>query len=216
VARARNAQPDTEKSAIQAAYLFTTKTPEQPHSKYALLAKVLCPTLLGSSLLHANANGSFCLSSQSRLIFVSASNNGSSGSRIIEGEDVRMLGNNLVLMRSIPASQCARRATDKIHQDNRTMTGPHNRDSKVHCKPVACGEATGCISISRGAGGILFNKRQEIAASVIPQRDGDEGQCGSTPQGREINNSRAATKPQTDSRKATMSHLGLCRRLNGV
>lgn len=38
--RARNAQPDTEKSAIPAAYLFTTKTPEQPHSKCAILAKV--------------------------------------------------------------------------------------------------------------------------------------------------------------------------------
>jgi hypothetical protein len=61
------------------------------------------------------------------------------------------------------------------------MTGPHNRDSKVHCKPVACGEATGCISIFRGAGGILFNKRQEIAVSVVPQRDGDEGQSDSTP-----------------------------------
>jgi hypothetical protein len=96
------------------------------------------------------------------------------------------------------------------------MTGPHNRDSKVHCKPVACGEATGCISIFRRAGGILFNKRQEIAVSVVPQRDGDEGQSDSTPQGREINNSRAATKPQTDSRKATTSHPGLCQRLNGV
>lgn len=47
------------------------------------------------------------------------------------------------------------------------MTGPYNRDSKVHCKLVACGEATGCISISRGAEGILFNKCQEIAALVI-------------------------------------------------
>lgn len=48
------------------------------------------------------------------------------------------------------------------------MTGSHNRDSKVYYKLVACGEAMSCISISRGAGGILFNKCQEIAASVIP------------------------------------------------
>jgi hypothetical protein len=38
------------------------------------------------------------------------------------------------------------------------MTGPYNRDSKVYYKLAIYGEAIGCISIFRGAGGILLNK----------------------------------------------------------
>jgi hypothetical protein len=41
------------------------------------------------------------------------------------------------------------------------MVGPHNSDAKVNCNPVACGQATGCISIIRERGGFyLINARK--------------------------------------------------------
>jgi hypothetical protein len=45
------------------------------------------------------------------------------------------------------------------------MTGHHDSDFKVDCKTVACGQATGRISISGGRGEFYLIKRQEIAVS---------------------------------------------------
>jgi hypothetical protein len=55
------------------------------------------------------------------------------------------------------------------------MTGHHDSDFKVDCKTVACGQATGRISISGGRGEFYLIKRQEIAVSVDPQRNRHEG-----------------------------------------
>jgi hypothetical protein len=54
------------------------------------------------------------------------------------------------------------------------MTGPHNSDSKV-MQSSRLWASHGLYQQYWGAGRILFNKRQEIAVSVVPQRNRVEG-----------------------------------------